>query len=317
MKLFVNRAVVDAPWGGGNNFVRALHEHGPKHGLHLVSSLDAFPDVVLLIGPDPDALGVSAEHALRYRDSHPGTRLVFRLNDCDARKGTTGVDERLWRIAARADALVFVSEWLMAHLIESWSSIPKERRHTYVNCARSGDMQRSTVIINGVDRKLFAPRPKTERRWLKVVTHHWSDNRLKGADVYEAIERLPGVGFTYIGRHKCNFVRDRTCVVGPLQGLELAQELADHDVYVTGTHADPGPNHVIEAISSGLPVIASADGGGAVEFAGATHTFSNQVELAKLIDRCRRKELGPNALIPDSWDECVWAYARFMQGEKS
>ena len=320
MKVLINRQVVNAPWGGGNNFVRAFRDCLPALGHELVESLSQEPDVVLLVGVDADGMGVDAWSALKHRQRHSKCKVVLRLNDCDARKGTTGVDEELWHAANQCDSIVFVSQWLRDHLLASWSSIPEERRYAYARWTPHGVMGRAHVIHNGVDKTLFhGPAGAEERNRLTVVTHHWSDNPLKGSDVYETLDSLFSVEFKYIGRHRCMFKSPRTRVVPPCHGEELARELRTNSVYVTGTRWDPGPNHLLEALACGLPVWAHKDGGGAVEFAGEDHTFDDLQQLKEMFsmgsghtDRGRRRHT-PNTYKPMAWPECIERYVAVLE----
>ena len=89
------------------------------------------------------------------------------------------------------------------------------------------------------------------------------------------------IEFTYIGRHRGTFKNTRC--IEPCTGVELSRRLQGHDVYISGSRFDPGPNHILEALAVGLPTYVHKDGGGAVEFAGTDHTFSNLSELEELI----------------------------------
>lgn len=328
MKVLINRQVVNAPWGGGNNFVRAFRDCLPALGHELVESLSQEPDVVLLVGVDADGMGVDAWSALKHRQRHSKCKVVLRLNDCDARKGTTGVDATLWSVAKNCDELVFVSCWLQQHLLERWLEIEFGSRFA-MQFTRGSDrcegfISSSHVIHNGVDKTLFhGPAGAEERNRLTVVTHHWSDNPLKGSDVYETLDSLSSVEFKYIGRHRCTFKNPHTRVVPPCHGEELVRELRTNSIYVTGTRWDPGPNHLVEALACGLPVWAHKDGGGAVEFAGEDHTFDDLQQLKEMFsmgsnhtDRGRRRHT-PNTYKPMAWPECIERYVAVLEESHS
>jgi len=67
----------------------------------------------------------------------------------------------------------------------------------------------------------------------------------------------------------------------------------------------------LEAISVGLPTYVHADGGGAVEFAGRDHTFSNLSELEELI---LGNNYTSNEYKPISWDQSIQMYIRAIEG---
>jgi glycosyltransferase involved in cell wall biosynthesis len=201
-------------------------------------------------------------------DAHKrGIPCLFRVNDCDARKGTDDVDRDIRIAAQRCDHVVYVSRWLAAYA-----------------AAHGVTARSSSIIINGVDRMVFDPTLHASRQpsnRLRIVTHHWSDNRLKGAQWYEALDALSNdanITLTYIGRHTCRF-SERTIVVTPRDGQRLAAALACNDVYVSGSLHDPGPNHIIEAAALGMPMIVAAAGGGCVEFSAPAPAVNNADQL--------------------------------------
>lgn len=306
MKIYINRVPVDGPWGGGNHFVKALwrtvEEHG-KHKLLRPGETSEDPDVIMLAGLDSDGRGISADQAVMYRiNGNANCRLVVRINENDARKGTNHVDGMFCRLARYVDGVVFVSHWLKRYY---------ERQETWPKVA-------STVIHNGVDRSVFRPGKKLDNGKLNLVTHHWSDNFMKGFDYYDQLDALVGrepdrFTFTYIGRERGTFKHTR--VVPPLFGLALGEELGRYDAYISASRFDPGPNHVLEALACGLPTFVYKDGGGCIEFAGESHVFHDMEDLL-----CQLEDLSPNdAFEPPSWETSTQAYIDFMEliGQRS
>lgn len=305
MQTYINRRPVTGPWGGGAQFINAYHRHSRTTGVELVSGSLACPDVMLLAGLDNDGTDIGVEQAIAYKMyMKPGCKLVLRVNECDARKGTDRLDTWLVEASKHVDGTVFVSRWLQAYFIrKGWAC------------------KNQAVIVNGVDGNVFKPGPKAADGRLHIVAHHWSDNRMKGADVYERLDELVGerpdqFAFTYIGRHKCDFKHAR--VVKPLHGRELGDELGRHDVYVSASRFDPGPNHVLEALSCRLPTYVHSDGGGCVEFAGGHASYRDWDTLRALLTcehtlgpaRERGEPLNPMAL--STWQTCVQEYNAFL-----
>lgn len=303
MKLHINRSRIRGPWGGGAHFINAMYELAPEMGAELVSSdtLQGSPDIVLIVGLDNDQHNVSAEQLVMYKTFMEGQKdikLVMRVNECDARKGTKNVDYTLLKIAEHCEHTVFVSEWLQDHFNQ-----------------KGWPCKKQSVIYNGVDREVFAPQQKLNDGKVHVVAHHWSDHAMKGQDVYEALDALVGkhpdkLAFTYIGRTRARLPNSTT--IRPLSGKPLGEELGKHDVYVSGSVFDPAPNHVFEAIACDLPTYVDIDGGGAVEIAGEDHTFTDFSEIERLLlDRSFVKNT--NALQLTSWNECVTRYVDVLK----
>ena len=300
MKVYINRMPVSGPWGGGNLFVSAFHKRAPsdKCELMLDPTLNIKPDVILMAGLDNDGYGISIDQAVMYKlYVDENVQIVLRVNENDARKDTHHVDDMLVKVSAHIDGTVFVSNWLRDYFMDKgWAC------------------KNNTVIYNGVAGDVFAPQPKLNNGKFNIVAHHWSDNRMKGADIYERIDRFIGdnpdkYAFTYIGRHQCDF--KHTKVVRPLAGKELGKALGEHDFYVSASVYDPGPNHILEALSCGLPTVVDRRGGGCVEFAGFDHTFRDWNDLEAIL---MGKGCGPNTAITlKGWGPCVEEYIAFLE----
>ena len=84
--------------------------------------------------------------------------------------------------------------------------------------------------------------------------HHWSSHKNKGFDIYSEIDNLISnsewsnkIEFTYIGNMNNEYELKNTKIVKPLAGLELAEEIKKHHLYVTASVNEPSGNHHIEA----------------------------------------------------------------------
>jgi len=301
MRMHINRLPIrEKAWGGGAQFINAVHDYVSQDGVAELIDVRNIErcDSMLLVGLDaqgPQEIGIG--DALAYKTHvNPDCKVVVRVNENDARKGTNHVDG-VWLNASRyVDGTVFVSEWLRDYFV-----------------SRGWECRDNVVILNGVDRDVYRPGHKRNNGKLNIVAHHWSDNRLKGADVYEWLDRFVGNNsdrftFTYVGRHKCSF--NNATVVQPLYGAALGTELSKYDLYVSASRFDPGPNHVIESIACGLPTYVHVDGGGAVEFAGRDHVFSSVADLERLLNSATFEA---NVDKFASWPETVRSYVQYVQ----
>lgn len=299
MRILLNRKpLYDQAWGGGNLFLQAFCDAAKRKGHEIVYQLDGSIDVIFMHDPRPSELKIGVNEIARYVHGHRRTKVVHRVNECDARKGTKDVDELLQRSSQIVDATIFVSRWM---------------RHYHVG---SGVYMggKHHIIHNGVDRQHFQPATPTIKSPItRIVAHHWSNNRMKGFDVYEAIDefvaRENGFMFTYIGRENGTFKNAR--VIAPLFGRALGERLADHDVYISGSLHDPGPNHILEALACGLPTYVDFRGGGAVEFADPEHTFRTIDQLFGIL---RSKTFDRNRYIPSTWEQSLDQYFQVIEG---
>jgi glycosyltransferase involved in cell wall biosynthesis len=303
MKLYVNRKPVNGPWGGGNMFVKACYQvlgHPDRKDVEMFLPDDpgAKPDVILLAGTTNDGVGISADQAIMHKLYHrPDMKIVLRVNENDARKATEGVDENLIKLSEHIDATVFVSDWLQDYFMK-----------------KGWKCENNMVIHNGVDQELFVPQEKLGNSKINIVTHHWSDNYLKGFDIYEDLDEFVNLNkdftFTYIGRHRHSFSNE-TNIVKPLAGKKLAEELGKYDVYVSASRFDPGPNHILESLACKIPTYVYKDGGGCIEFAGDDHVFNSWEELETLL-LTKKFEQNTQFELP-TWNDCIEKYASFLE----
>lgn len=252
MKLAIGYHIQDGPWGGGNRFALSLAETMTAVGHQVVFDLaDADVDLILLTDPRPRSPSVSFSSGaiLRYLSlRNPKALVVHRINECDERKGTRTMNAALVRANWCADFTVFVGSWLI--------DLPVWKKHLRTPHA---------VILNGADPTVFNPEgflPWTGEDPLRLVTHHWGGNWMKGFDIYQRIDRMLAdpawkkrLDFTYVGNLPKGFRFENAHAVAPLNGLALAAELKRHQGYVTASINEPGGNHQNEAGACGLPLL--------------------------------------------------------------
>ena len=291
MRILINRKPVEGPWGGGNLFVKAFCDYFSSLGHDVVHNMDQKVDLMFMQDPRYSDLGISINEIVKYKQMNPEVGLVHRVNECDARKGTQDMDTLLRECSKFTDLTIFVSNWMEEY-----------HRKLGWHC------KKSEVVYNGVDLDHFKKREKIKNGKTNIVTHHWSDNPLKGSDVYSFLDEFVGKNsqeytFTYIGRSGVEF--KNTNVVKPLSGKALGQELSKYDVYVSGSRYDPGPNHVIESVACEMPTICHQEGGGALEFCGPQMSYGTTQELINLLQDIKDEGNLENVLKPYSWIDCM------------
>lgn len=251
MRIFFNRVPRQEPYGGGNQFLAAMVDTLKMRGHEVVFHLVKDVDVIFLMDPRPGDIGYSIEHVVNYKQAFPRTKIVHRINECDQRKGTNFMDSLLIRSSEVADEVIFISKWLQEYFKDK------------------GITKNSHVIYNGCDTKIFKPENKSQlKKPVSIVTHHWSDNWMKGFDIYTQIDKYlgdhpeAGFSFTYVGRYWNGYKPISTRLVSPLHGKLLANELVKHDIYVTASRWEPCGMHHVEGVACGMPVLYHKEGGG-------------------------------------------------------
>ena len=260
MIISIQSKVIAGPWGGGNLFAKNLIEYLTKNNFDVINDLyNEKIDVILMT--DPLKNSISTNYSFRDIKNYkkfinPNVKIIHRINECDERKGTKNVNKEILHGNSIADFTVFVSKWL---------------KKIYENIGLDNN---NRVIISGSDREIFNNYGK--QIWngtsnIKIVTHHWGANENKGFDIYKLLDekilegKLKGVEFTYIGNLPKNFGFKSAQYIKPLQGLELAEELKKHHIYLTASKNEPSGNHHIEGAQCGLPLL-YINSGGVVEY---------------------------------------------------
>ena len=260
-RIAINLRPIRSPWGGGNQWAAQLTRSLRQSGYSVRYDLRRPVDCILLADPrQTGTVTFGTEDIRAYLDRHPETVCIHRVNENDRHRNTDFMDSLLAEANQTADHTVFISGWLRDYHAANWFD----------------DNEPHSVILNGADPRLYHPiggnafRPGGPMR---LVTHHWSDNWLKGFSVYQEIDALiaggslPGIELWVIGRWPGEIRWRAARTYGPMAGAELAGLLRSCHVYVTGSLWEPGGMHFIEGAQCGLPVLYHMDGGGIVEVA--------------------------------------------------
>lgn len=249
MKIAINCRALAGPWGGGNRFVASMVDALAAGGHLATHRLEADTDAVIIVDPRArnPLVTFTAGAVLRHLAwRNPRTIVVHRINECDERKGTRGMNFRLRLANAAADHTVFIAGWL---------------RDLAVWRRESSD----SVIHNGADARIFHRDgfvPWTGDGPMRFVTHHWGAHELKGFDVYRRLDQLlddphwqARFSLTYVGNAPTTAMLRNVRFVAPLDGEKLAAEIRSHHAYLTASINEPGGAHHVEGAMCGLPLL--------------------------------------------------------------
>ena len=258
MKISIGSKFIDGPYGGGNLFVKNLRNYFLENGhkvIHDLSEKDI--DIIILMNPLIDSeQSTFDDNDINFYQKYinPNAISVQRINECDERKNTSHVNKSIVRSNKHIDYTIYVSKWI---------------QEIYKKLGLKEDY--STVILGGANQKYFNLVDKSfwEGNYpIKLVTHHWSGNWMKGFDSYKKIDEMLNnnewkekLQFTYIGNLPNNFKFQNVRTLTPLSEKELGKELKKYDIYITGSINEPSGNHHIEAAQCGLPIMFIRSGG--------------------------------------------------------
>jgi len=249
MKVSFNRRPPHGPWGGGASFVENMSKFLYEKGHDVVFDLSNDIDLIFMIDPRPNSESYSVQDIFNYKNYFPNTKIFHRVNECDKRKNTNFIDNLILQSSKITDVTVFISSWLESYFFDK------------------GFNKKSHVVYNGCNNNFFFDKERNSAHTpIKLVTHHWSDNWMKGFDIYSEIDKYVSerddLEFTYIGRYCKEYTPVNTNIILPISGADLASELRNHDIYVTASRWEPCGMHHIEGSACGLPVLYHQDGGG-------------------------------------------------------
>ena len=250
MKIAINYKLKTKSWGGGNQFVSSLINSAKQKDYNITFNLnDKDIDIILMIDPRSynDDITFGSLDIIRYLFFiNKNAIIIHRINECDERKNTRHINRLLRFSNYCADFTVFISSWL-----KNLDIYEKNKP--------------SRVILNGADKNIFCN--YGDNSWdgkvpLKIVTHHWSPNYMKGFDVYKEVDQLIDlpywrnrIEFTYIGNLPKGFTFKNAKHIKPINGKLLGKELAKHNLYLSASINEPAGMHHIEGIMCGLPII--------------------------------------------------------------
>lgn len=276
MKIVFNKRLVDGPYGGGNQILRLLKGYFESKGLITSFSLDEDTTVIVLMDVRDGGCIFPLRDVTEFKRSHPNVKIICRINENDAHRiGSNYLDALIINSSKIADKIVFVSEWLRGYFRD-----------------RGMNVEGSITIPNGANRKLFhsANNKRLPNEPLRIVTHHVSNNILKGYECYREIDkychRNPSIAnFTFIGRPMEGFI-NFSRVIPPVSYFELPSLLQSNHLYVTASMFEPGPNHVVEGMSCGLIPLVYSKATSCLECSCGFHiSFNNNEDLFEKINK--------------------------------
>ena len=251
-KIALGYKEINGPWGGGNKFIKSLKNELLENDFTYTTNLkDKDIDFILLTDPRYRLRLVSFSIAqiIYYKFFvNPKVIVIHRVNECDERKNTKFINKLLIKANWCADYTVFVGTWL-----------------TNLTCWKENMRTPFKIILNGSEKKIF--NNKGYKKWnkkepMRLVTHHWGGNWMKGFDVYTKIDQMletkiwkSKISFTYIGILPKGFSFKNVKYIEPLHGIELSKQLKKHHVYLTASINEPGGNHQNEGALCGLPLL--------------------------------------------------------------
>ncbi len=257
------------PSGGGHQFLRALVRELGERGIEIESNRLSARTPACLFN------SFNFDFARLRRFARRDATMVHRVDGPIGvyRGFDDGTDRRIAQVnGSLADTTVLQSRYSLEKHLEL------------------GLQLRNPVVIpNAVDPSIFHPpetRDPLDGRKVRLVAASWSDNRRKGAETLEWLDRhldRTRYELTFVGRAPVRFEWIRA--VGPVGSREVAELFRSQDLYVAPSRDDPCSNALLEALACGLPAAFLESGGHPELVAEAGLPFRDDEELPEVLER--------------------------------
>jgi lipopolysaccharide biosynthesis glycosyltransferase len=244
-------------------------------------------DIYLIIDPfkDNNFKKYNLEDVIDHRNkNNKNGKIIVRINDSDITRPNLQIE------LSREKKIIKYSNEINYFICNS--NFIRNHYKKFI------DINQSEIIYNGCDTSIFYPKPISinKREKFKIVTHHWSNNMNKGYqmyyDLWTYLVRSNKYEFIFIGKNIPEMFKE-VPIIGPYVGMDLSNAIRDCQIYITDSIYDSCPNHVIEAISCGLPILYRDHEGGARELCELFpkkigESYSNLEELIEKIVLIRK-----------------------------
>jgi glycosyltransferase involved in cell wall biosynthesis len=284
----------EGPWGGGNQFLKALREYLRKAGVYAEN-----PDTARVVLFNSHQC---LDKILGLRRKHADKIFLHRVDGpvSFVRGRDRGVDKAIIRHNNLCtDGTIFQSQWSQEKNYElGMKPQPYE-----------------TIITNAADPSIFYPKGEDtpSGRKIRLIATSWSENMRRGFDIYQYLDDyldFDKYEMTFVGNSPIEFKNIKS--LKPAPSHELAAILREHDIYITASRNDPCSNSLIEALSCGLPAVARHDGGHPEVVGQAGAFFKGKGNVIEAIDKVAQNYSEYRARIDrPSLDEIGGRYYQF------
>ncbi|MFA5173393.1 MAG: glycosyltransferase family 4 protein [Candidatus Paceibacterota bacterium] len=241
LKIKLLLKLENGPFGGGNQFLKALKKELEKKDVVFVENRE-----------EANVLFTVTYHnlleAVKLKRLFPEKKLIFRLGDVFRyHRGPRWkfMDKAIALSASFADGAIFQSNW----------SFEEAKKIGFNN-------KNSVVIYNAVDSSIFNSKNRISRSGkIKLIAASWSSNKNKGFSFYEFLDNhldFDKFEMTFIGNSPVEF--KNIIKLPPIPSVEIAEHFKKSDIFISASKLEACSNSILEAMSSGLPVIALNSG---------------------------------------------------------
>lgn len=295
-KIFFAYKHTDDPWGGANNFIRALHDELIKNPDFIVHhDINSDSDILffshLSCGPGNVERGSKKLYKfseIKKLKNKSRAKLIVRAVNLNINfnkpEGLMSLlsyikdgllsDIDTIRLLNLADFVIFQSEFQKS-FFKKWGYVGKN----------------STVIHNGAPLAFRNNNFSVQEVHMPLrLVSNSNYKAIKRHEVIAKISLLEGVNVVHVGTWSDRIKNHKVDIKGTLTHEEIAEIYKDSDYLLHPAVADSCPNSIIEALHFGLPVIYSdKKESGSLELVQDNGIAIDENNLGKTIQLARKK----------------------------
>lgn len=295
MKVHIVKKITDQPHGGGNQFLRALRRKFIEKRVYTQDP--SFADVYLFNSHQ------NVEEVVFFKKQYPQKKFIHRVD------GPMRLYNKL--SDTRDDIVYFLNDQLANGTI--FQTVWSQERNFEMGLKKTKPY---TVIGNAVNDEIFNQTGRREiSKKIRLISTSFSKNIRKGFNHYKFLDEnldFTKYEYSFLGNSPYRF--NNIDLKGCLSTKEVAQQLKQHDVFVTASENDPCSNSLIEALSCGLPVIAFNSGGHPELVGGAGLLYEKKEEIInKIEDLCYNYKTFQSGIKFNNIDSVTEEYLLFFK----
>lgn len=272
MKIAIAYKFKDGPWGGANQYLKALKKEMIQKNIFAdnISQADA-----LLLNGNPLSLLPSLDSIIRFKRKRGIKFIVLRLDGPIflVRGKDIEIDHSFKKLADFfVDGIIYQSNW----------SRQCNKLHFGI------DAPFEATIYNSPDNEKFNKlnRSKvTAGRRINLIASSWSDNTRKGFNFYQYLDsylNFDKYQMTFVGNSPIKFKNIHHIL--PLKSEDLSAILKKHDIFIFASQNEPCSNALLEAMACGLPVVAVNSGSNLELLKNGGVVFEGTKDMIEKID---------------------------------
>ena len=269
MKVNILYKFTKAPWGGGNQFLKALRNELIKKKKYSKYSKNA------------DVLIVNSHHfSLKFFFLYlikNNLKIIHRIDGpitFTRSKSFFYVDYLIYLFSKRfANGVIFQSKW-------------SKRKNIFLGFEKK---IKNTIVSNAPDGKIFFKREDKKLR-PNIIASSWSSNKNKGFEYLKYLDDnldFKKIKIAFVGNSSIKFKNIKTFKA--ISSKKLSKLYQQYNFFLTASRNDPCSNSLIEAIHSGLIPIYLKSGGHSEISKNQGISFSNKKDLLRKVDRLNLK----------------------------